>query len=65
MFWLSLLRTPLTRLPKSLLTLSSFRIVEVISFIETTYTVHVPDEEVNPDNFRNVNAIAMLIEKLL
>lgn len=42
----------------------SYSILELITFIETEFDLKVPDEEVQADNFRTVNAMLSVISRL-
>ena len=55
---------PTTELVRSEV-LDSYGIVEVIAFIETTFQIQVPDEELTPDNFRSIADICTMLEKLV
>jgi methoxymalonate biosynthesis acyl carrier protein len=64
----------LTRFPKDLLSddqdlfelglVSSLFAMELVVFVEERFAVHVPADELRQDNFRSVNAIVDLIERL-
>lgn len=42
--------------------IDSFSIVEIILFIERKYGKVIPDEQLLPDNFKTVQAIAQLVK---
>lgn len=44
--------------------IDSYSIVELIAFIEETFGVRVPDEEVRPENFRTAAAMHAMIVSL-
>jgi acyl carrier protein len=37
-------------------------VLELVMFVEDTFNVEVPDEEIIPDNFDSVNNLAVYIE---
>ena len=43
----------------------SMAILTLVSFLENKYGVEIDFEEINPDNFANVGAIAKFIKKLI
>ncbi len=43
----------------------SLGILTLVSFLEKRYHVEIDFEEITPDNFKNVDAIARFIKKLL
>jgi len=43
--------------------IDSLGIVQLISFLEGKYGIKVDDEDLDPENFRSVDSIVMLIEK--
>jgi len=45
--------------------IDSYGIIELIEFLEETFEVQIPDERVDPDSFRNVQAISKLVKSLL
>ena len=42
--------------------MTSFGIVELVTYLETTFSVTIEDHDVVPDNFQTVRAIARLVE---
>jgi acyl carrier protein len=44
--------------------LDSLRMVTLMSFIEKEFAVKVPDEEMVPDNFVNLRALAEMVARL-
>ena len=44
-------------------TLDSTGILELIMFVEENFAVKIPDEDMLPENFDSVNAIAAYIER--
>ncbi|NEQ66985.1 MAG: acyl carrier protein [Symploca sp. SIO2D2] len=44
--------------------LDSLSLVSLIAFLETHFGVRVPDDCVTPENFKNLHAIAVLVNKL-
>ena len=45
--------------------LDSMGIMVLISMIETGYNISISEEDIKPDNFRNLSAIELLITKCL
>ena len=45
--------------------IDSFSIVEIILFIEQQYGVVIPDEQLVPDNFRNITALSTIVMALM
>jgi acyl carrier protein len=45
--------------------IDSFSIVEIILFIERKYGVSIPNEEMLPDNFKTITAVAKTVKKFL
>lgn len=45
--------------------LDSFSIVEIILFIERKYGFVIPDEQLIPENFKTIHAIAILVQAFL
>ena len=45
--------------------IDSYGIIELIEFLEETYSVQIPDERMEPDSFRNVCTICALVRSLL
>jgi acyl carrier protein len=45
--------------------IDSTGILELVSFIEETYSIHVEDEELIPENLNSVNNVVSFIEKKL
>lgn len=43
---------------------NSYGILELITFIETRFEVKIPDEDVQPNNFRTVDAMCAMIARL-
>ncbi len=43
----------------------SMGILELVSFLEKRYRVEIAFEDITPDNFQNIGAIARFIKKLL
>ena len=41
----------------------SFGIVEIVSFLETEYGVRLPDGDVVPENFENLETIRALLRR--
>lgn len=44
--------------------LDSFDIVSIIAEINSEFDVRIPAEEIIPDNFNSLNALANLVERL-
>jgi acyl carrier protein len=44
--------------------LDSFGIIDLICYIENSLSVTIPDDEFDIDNFKDVNSIIKLIQKL-
>lgn len=42
----------------------SYSILELITFIETSFNLGVPDEDIRPDNFRTVEAMCAMVARL-
>ena len=42
----------------------SYSILELITFIETSFNLGVPDEDVSPNNFRTVEAMCAMVARL-
>jgi len=42
----------------------SYGILELIAFIEKSFDVHIPDEDVQPNHFRTVDAMCAMIARL-
>ena len=45
--------------------IDSFSTVEIILFIERQYGVMIPDEQLVPENFRTLKALAATVQALL
>ena len=45
--------------------IDSFSIVEIILFIERKYGVVIPDDKLVPENFRTIQALAVVVNSLL
>ena len=45
--------------------IDSTGILELVSFIEETYNIHVEDDELIPENLDSVNNVVLFIEKKL
>ena len=45
--------------------IDSYGIIELIEFLEETYSIQIPDERIEPDSFRDVSAICALVRSLL
>ena len=45
--------------------IDSTGILELVAFIEETYSIHVEDEELIPENLDSVNKVVSFIEKKL
>ncbi len=45
--------------------IDSYSIVEIILFIERKYGVVIPDDLLQPENFKTINALAITTHKLL
>jgi len=43
--------------------IDSVGLLHLITFIEERFNIQIPDEEVIPENFENLNKIASLIKK--
>lgn len=43
----------------------SMGILELVSFLERRYRIEIAFEDITPDNFQNVGAIARYVKKLL
>ncbi len=43
--------------------IDSLGITELVSFLERSYGITVADEDLNPDNFRSVEAIAAFVAR--
>ncbi len=41
----------------------SIGVFEIVSFVESTYGVEIDDEELAPENFESLGAIAQLVER--
>jgi acyl carrier protein len=71
---LTFIRTNLLRDPNAPLTvdeslidrgvIDSMGLIQILSFVETSTGVRVPDHMVVPDNFESVSAIVELVEKV-
>ena len=44
--------------------IDSYGIVDVIDFIEEAFSISFPDEEITPENFRTVMAIADCVARI-
>lgn len=42
----------------------SYGILDLIAFIETSFGVSIPDEDVRPDNFRTVDAMCAMVARI-
>ncbi|MDE0779555.1 MAG: acyl carrier protein [Alphaproteobacteria bacterium] len=42
----------------------SYSILELITFIEGNFDLNIPDEDIRPDNFRTVDAMCVMVERL-
>ena len=45
--------------------LDSIGILQTVTFCEQTFGISIPEEELLPDHFQNVRAIAQLVERQL
>jgi acyl carrier protein len=45
--------------------IDSFSIVEIILFIERKYGVVIPDDKLVPENFRTIQALSAIVNKLI
>lgn len=45
--------------------IDSFSIVEIMLFIQQNYNILIPDDQLVPENFRTLKALARLVNKLL
>jgi acyl carrier protein len=45
--------------------IDSMGILEVVTFLEQTFSIHLEDEELTPDNFANINCMASFVEEKL
>ena len=45
--------------------IDSFSTVEIILFIERRYGVMIPDDQLIPDNFKTLQALASIVQVLL
>ena len=45
--------------------LDSIGILQTVTFCEQTFEISIPEEELLPDHFQNVRAIAQLVERQL
>ncbi len=45
--------------------IDSFSIVEIMLFIQQNYNILIPDDQLVPENFRTLNSLARLVNKLL
>ena len=45
--------------------LDSYGLQELLTFIETHYDISIDDEDLVPENFINVGAIAQLVERMV
>jgi acyl carrier protein len=45
--------------------IDSFSIVEIVLFIERKYGVTIPNEEMLPENFKTIDAVAKTVKKFL
>lgn len=43
----------------------SFSTVEIILFIERNYSISIPDDQLLPENFKTIQSLATLVNKLL
>jgi acyl carrier protein len=44
--------------------LDSMGVVKMVAFCEETFAIEIPDDEVLPENFESVRALARLIKRL-
>jgi acyl carrier protein len=44
--------------------IDSFSMIEILLFIQSKYNMLVPDNELTPENFRTLSALARLVNKL-
>lgn len=44
--------------------LDSFGIIDLIYYMENSFSITIPDDEFDIDNFKDVNSILKLIQKL-
>jgi acyl carrier protein len=42
--------------------LDSLGVLDLVSFVEQEYSVHVADDELTPENFQNIDRIAAFVE---
>jgi acyl carrier protein len=42
----------------------SFSLIKLIVFIEKKFRIHVPDEKITEENFRNINSLSELVYAL-
>ncbi len=45
--------------------LDSVGILQTVTFCEETFDIRIPEEELMPDHFQNIRAIAQLVERQL
>lgn len=45
--------------------IDSFSIVEIMLFIQQNYNILIPDNQLVPENFRTLQTLARLVNKLL
>ena len=45
--------------------LDSIGILQTVTFCEQTFEISIPEEELLPDNFENIRAVAQLVERRL
>lgn len=45
--------------------IDSFSIVEIMLFIQQNYNILIPDDQLVPENFRTLQSLARLVNKLL
>lgn len=44
--------------------LNSLQLIQFIVFLEKEFNVNIKDEDLNPDNFKNINTICEMVEKI-
>jgi acyl carrier protein len=45
--------------------IDSFSLVEIMLFIQQNYNILIPDDQLVPENFRTLQSLARLVNKLL
>ena len=42
--------------------IDSLGIMKLLAFLEETFSIHIPDREIIPENFESIEAISLLVQ---